>query len=232
MKHQNFKYDKENGVWRNTTPRQASVFGKVMSYRRAWFVVIALFSVVWLNASTLFDLTAQVKGILASANGGTGSAFFAISGPTALRTFTLPDASATVLTSNTPVTVAQGGTGDATLTAHGVLIGNGTGNAVISSAGTATQCFTSNGPSADPTFQTCPGAPTFAYHETPTGTINGATTTFTLAHTPNPGGSLQLTHNGQLLEPAGVDYTLTTNSISMVVAPKTGDTLVASSYTF
>lgn len=51
------------------------------------------------------------------------------------------------------VTVAKGGTGVTTLAAHGLLIGNGTGAVVVSGAGTVGQVLTSNGASADPTFQ-------------------------------------------------------------------------------
>lgn len=70
-------------------------------------------------------LTDGVSGILPGANGGTGNGFFAVTGPTtSLRTFTFPNADATVLTTNAAVTVAQGGTGAATLT--GLLQGNGT----------------------------------------------------------------------------------------------------------
>lgn len=42
------------------------------------------------------DLTNGVAGILPAANGGTGIAYFTVSGPTAARTFTFPDASDTV----------------------------------------------------------------------------------------------------------------------------------------
>jgi hypothetical protein len=57
-------------------------------------------------------LTAHVSGILGSANGGTGNGFTKFTGPTtAEKTFTLPDASATILTTNAAVTAAQGGTG-------------------------------------------------------------------------------------------------------------------------
>jgi hypothetical protein len=71
------------------------------------------------------DLTTTVSGILPGANGGTGNGFFAVSGPaTSLKTFTFPNASATVLTDNALVTVAQGGTGVGTLT--GLAYGNGT----------------------------------------------------------------------------------------------------------
>lgn len=57
-------------------------------------------------------LTAHVSGILGSANGGTGNGFTKFTGPTtAEKIFTLPDASATILTTNAAVTAAQGGTG-------------------------------------------------------------------------------------------------------------------------
>ena len=57
-------------------------------------------------------LTADVSGILPGANGGTGNGFFAVSGPaTSLKTFTFPNASATVLTDASAITPAQGGTG-------------------------------------------------------------------------------------------------------------------------
>lgn len=71
------------------------------------------------------SLTADVSGILPVANGGTNNAFFTVSGPaSSAKTYTFPNANATVLTSNAAVTVAQGGTGVATLT--GPIKGNGT----------------------------------------------------------------------------------------------------------
>ena len=48
--------------------------------------------------------------------------------------------------------VARGGTGNTTLTANQVLVGNGTGAIAAVGAGTAGQVLTSNGASA-PTFQ-------------------------------------------------------------------------------
>lgn len=72
-----------------------------------------------------FDGSAALTQIIASTFGGTGNGFTKFSGPaTSEKTFTLPNASATVLTDNAAVTVAQGGSGATTLT--GVLIGNGT----------------------------------------------------------------------------------------------------------
>lgn len=103
------------------------------------------------------SLTADVSGILPGANGGTGNGFFAVSGPTtSLKTFTLPDASTTILTTNAAVTVAQGGTGLATATAYAVICGGTTGTGAfqsIAGVGTSGQVLTSNGAGALPTFQ-------------------------------------------------------------------------------
>jgi hypothetical protein len=104
------------------------------------------------------DLTNGVFGVLAAANGGTDSAYFSVTGPTtSAKVFTFPDANATVLTTNAAVTVAQGGTGVATLGDAGVLIGNGTGAVQVTSAGTSGQVLTSNGAGVDPTFQSPTG---------------------------------------------------------------------------
>jgi hypothetical protein len=63
--------------------------------------------------------------------------------------------------------------------------------------------------------------------ETPTGTINGANVTFTLAATP-VAGTEELFLNGLLLEPgAGNDYTIAGATITMLTAPATGDRLKA-----
>lgn len=165
-------------------------------------------------------LTDGVSGILPTANGGTGMAFFTVSGPASTaKTFTFPNANSTVLTDNTDVTVAQGGTGVSTLTGllqgngtgaitgisnsstvgqvlrvtgastyawgsvdladtdavtgtltvanggtgvatlgdAGVLIGNGTGAVAVTGAGTSGQVLTSNGAGVDPTFQSAAG---------------------------------------------------------------------------
>ncbi len=77
----------------------------------------------------LINLANGVTGILTSVNGGTGNGFTKFTGPTTSeKTFTLPDASASVLTSAAAVTVGQGGTGLSSLTSNGVLIGNAGSN--------------------------------------------------------------------------------------------------------
>jgi hypothetical protein len=59
------------------------------------------------------------------------------------------------------LTVPGGGTGVATLTDAGVLIGNGAGAIQVTTPGTVGQVLTSNGPGVDPTFQTSLGALSF-----------------------------------------------------------------------
>lgn len=62
-----------------------------------------------------FDGSAALTQVIASTYGGTGNGFTKFSGPaTSEKTFTLPDSSATILTSAAEVTVAQGGTGAST----------------------------------------------------------------------------------------------------------------------
>jgi len=55
--------------------------------------------------------------------------------------------------SNIPIEVAKGGTGAATFTAHGVLVGNTTSAVAVTAAGTTGQILIAT-TSADPTFQT------------------------------------------------------------------------------
>lgn len=59
--------------------------------------------------------------------------------------------------SGTDLAVADGGTGASTLTNHGVLLGQGTSAVAATGAGTAGHVLTSNGASADPTFQAAAG---------------------------------------------------------------------------
>lgn len=60
--------------------------------------------------------------------------------------------------------------------------------------------------------------------ETPSGTINGSNTAFTLANTPIA-GTEHVYLNGLLQEPAGEDYTISGTSITYTVAPVSGDRL-------
>jgi hypothetical protein len=67
----------------------------------------------------------------------------------------------------------------------------------------------------------------FSDEETPTGTVNGSNTSFTLANTPSPASSLELQVNGQTLASGGEDFTLATATITFVTAPPTGSIIRA-----
>ena len=69
------------------------------------------------------------------------------------------------------------------------------------------------------------GLPVEVFSEVPAGTINGSNTLFTLAFTPTA-GTLALYLNGLRLK-LTEDYTLATNTITFVVAPISGDRLLA-----
>lgn len=89
-----------------------------------------------------FNGSAALTQIIASTYGGTGNGFTKFSGPaTTEKTFTLPNASATILTDNAVVTGAQGGTGvnnsGKTITLGGNLTTSGAFNTTLTvTAGT------------------------------------------------------------------------------------------------
>lgn len=99
------------------------------------------------------DMTNGVTGILPSANGGTANGFTKFSGPTTSeKTFTLPNASATILTDNAVVTLTQGGSSKALSASNGgivwtdsdsmeVLAGTATANKVLMSGSSATPAW-------------------------------------------------------------------------------------------
>lgn len=92
-------------------------------------------------------LTADVSGILPTANGGLNSASITFSGPSGgVKTFSLPNASATILTSNTAVTLAQGGTGQdlSAIIKGGLIIGTAANTVAIKTIGTDGQVLTAD----------------------------------------------------------------------------------------
>ena len=85
-----------------------------------------------------FNGSADLTQIIASTFGGTGNGFTKFSGATtAEKTYTLPNATCNILTDNTAVTVAQGGTGQTSYTNGQLLIGNTTGNTLTKATLTA-----------------------------------------------------------------------------------------------
>jgi hypothetical protein len=183
---------------------------------------------------TYASITVNGKGLITAASSGTAPVVY-----TAGTGLTLTG-SAFSLTN--PVTVALGGTGLAALTAHNVMLGEGTSNVAFAAPGTAGNLFLSQGASADPAFETMSGDATitsagvvsisggltshFVTREVPSGTINGSNVTFTLAHTPIAGTEC-IYLNGLLQNVGGGnDYTISGATITFVAAPETGSVIL------
>lgn len=100
------------------------------------------------------DLTNGVTGILPAANGGTSNGFVAFTGPlTSTKTFALPNASTTILTTNATVTVPQGGTGLATVAQGDLLYGSAANTlAALAKSVTATRYLANTGASNAPAW--------------------------------------------------------------------------------
>jgi hypothetical protein len=71
-------------------------------------------------------------------------------------------------------------------------------------------------------------SPNFADSETPSGSVNGSNTSFTLLYAPSPAASLQLFRNGVLMTQAA-DYTVSANTVTFnsISVPQPGDVLTA-----
>jgi len=203
----------------------------------------AISVILGIGAATQINLTNQVQGTLAVANGGTGLATITAHGVMIGET-TGNVAPTSAGTSGQPLLsggsgadpnwgtlgASYGGTGQTSLTVHGVVLGESTSGVNVAAASANSQCFMSASSSyatTDPSFQTCPSNPTF-YEETPSGTINGSNTTFTLAHTPTSNTSVLVFLNGVMqTQGAGADYTISTTTITYNTAPPTGSVLTA-----
>ena len=134
---------------------------------------------------------------------GVGDSFFAVTGPaTSQKTFTFPNANATVLTTNALVTLAQGGTGaNLTSTDWGVVYGTDSSTMAITSSGSGGQILLSGGSIGG--GGTAPSWSTATYPTTATGTgtilradgTNWVASTATYPDTAGTSGNV-LTSNG------------------------------------
>lgn len=172
-----------------------------------------------------FDGSAALAQIVASTYGGTGNGFTKFSGPaTTEKTFTLPNATATILTDNAAVTVAQGGTGRATSTTAYGLIAAGTtatGAHQTLAAGATTEILVGGGAAALPVWTTATGSGAPVRTTSPT-IVTPTIASFanaTHSHADAAGGGL-LTHTAL---PAGAVVQVV-NAVTSAVA--TGTTLI------
>ncbi len=159
-----------------------------------------------------FDGSAALTQIIASTYGGTGNGFTAFSGPSgSQKTFTLPNANATILTSNTAVTIAQGGTG--ATTAAGAI------DALIAGEVTLASSATPNlGGTASPNVQI-----------TGTTTITGFTSaTAGIYRNVRFAASLTLTHNATslILPNGGNNITTAAGDNALIQSLGSGNWLV------
>lgn len=191
-----------------------------------------LFAGLLMGAATQINLTSQVSGILPGANGGLNAAAGSFTG-------VLREASGTASAAELSGDATTSGSNAVTVVKiNGTTIGtNSAADQVIATTASATGAWkaladTSAGGLAE-TYNTSTHAfgtiavisGTFSDNETPSGTINGSTTAFTLAHTPSPAASLTCFENGIEQIAGGADFTLATATITYGVAPPTGTTL-------
>lgn len=94
-------------------------------------------------------------------------------------------------TISVPVTVANGGTGDTSLTEYAPLFGGttSTGNVQSGSVGTSGQILTSNGAGALPTFQTLPSGVQSMFGMVTSTTLTNTSTETSIISTTNAAGS-------------------------------------------
>lgn len=205
----------------------------MISRRKAWTVIGTLFLAPLLIAAvTRISLTTQVTGILPIANGGTNSANVG-TGITRVASgvFSAAEFSGDCTTSGSNVVTCQkdNGTTIPVNSAADQFMGttaSATGQwASMPNCGDASHALAYNTGTHTFSCQSVTG-PNFADQEVPTGTINGVTTAFTLAHTPSPAASLTCFENGVEQIAGGADYTLATATITYGVAPPTATTLL------
>jgi hypothetical protein len=145
--------------------------------------------------------------LISSAFGGTGNGFTKFSGPTTSeKTFILPDASATILTSNAAVTAAQGGTGISSYTIGDLLYASGTSTLSKLAGVTTGNALLSGGVGAAPSW----GKIDLTSHITGTLPVtNGGTGATTLTGILKGNGTSAFT-----AATAGTDYVVPNASIT------------------
>jgi len=161
-----------------------------------------------------------ITGTLPAGNGGTGSAFTQFSGPnTTVKTLTLPNANATLLSDANAVTFAQGGTGLASAADDTTLISSGS-----AWAATAVPSCANDGAHAL-VYDTSTNS--FACSTLTGGTTGTFTATFTTGCTVNPTVTISYAIAGSVVSvaPQAAGNCATSNSTQF--STSTGDMPVA-----
>jgi hypothetical protein len=150
-------------------------------------------------------------------------------------TFTLINNGTSAGTWDVAYSITNAGAGGGSVTSVGVASANGfngtvanaTTTPVITILTTITGLLKGNGTAVSAASNTAGAdyvnSTNFIVRETPSGTVNGSNTTFTLANTPIA-GTEQVYLNGLQQEPgAGNDYTISGATITYLTAPLAGD---------
>lgn len=180
------------------------------------------------NGNTKTNSAASAVATTATAAGTTtlavGSAQFQQLTGSTTQTVVLPDA--TTLVTGQSFIISNQSSGAVQVNANG-----GGGVRAVAALTTAVITLIAAGSAAgtwDPgTTASATGLTTsnFVTRETPSGSINGSNTAFTLANTPTA-GTEEVFLNGILQEPgAGNDYTISSGTITYLTAPVSGDRL-------
>ena len=106
----------------------------------------------------------------------------------------------TTTISLTTVPVANGGTGLSTLTAHNVLLGEGTANVGFAAPGTAGQILVSNGAAADPSFKSLSTAGAVTQINGDTGSAMPASGIITFNANSNAGSTVEFSASGSTVD--------------------------------
>lgn len=155
-------------------------------------------------------LTTHISGILPTANGGTGIAYFTAAGPTTARVYTFPDANKTIAANDASnLTLTSQAAGDLLVASGGTSYGRlakGTANQVLAMDGTGTNLlWTTAAGGGDMTLagiQTVTGAKTFD----PGKLILAAGTTALAPLTLTEGTNLTTAANGSIEMDANAFY--------------------------
>jgi hypothetical protein len=193
------------------------------------FLIVGVAPLVIMGAVTQIDLTIQVKGVLPSGNGGTGTASTLTGVVRGGSAYTAAELSGDATTSGSnAVTVAKvnGTTVPTNAAANQLLLTTASATGAWATIPNCTAGALQYDNSAHTFACGTVLTGTFADAEVPSGTINGVNTTFTLAHTVSPAASLACYLNGVEQRAGGADYTLATATITYGTAPPTGSTIV------